>query len=106
MKIEEKGRGIAVRLDEALANVSDRESFLTFVRILVEDWEDEVVKQRVQPSNPYGPEADGWEHGTIGAYLDAALRCAEDTAQLHGWQDTKPSWQAFAEFLYKGKYYE
>lgn len=93
-------------LEEALANVKDYQSFLAFVQVLIDDWEDEVTKEKARPSNPYGPGANGWEHSTVGAYLDAALRCEEDNAQLHGWHDKKASWQAFAEFLYRGKYYE
>ena len=95
-----------MELDDALASVTDYQSFLIFVQALVEDWEDEAAKGKLQPSNPYGPWANGWEHGTIGNYLDAALRCEIDNARLHQKQDKAPSWRAFAEFLYRGKYYE
>lgn len=95
-----------MELDNALDNVTDYESFLVFVRALVEDWEDEVAKEKLQPSNPHGPGANGWEHGTIGAYLDAALRCEVGNARKSKKRDKKASWRDFADFLYRGKLYE
>jgi len=41
--------------------VTNLESFLDFVRSLASDRRDEVEKERVGPSNPYGPGANGWE---------------------------------------------
>ena len=95
-----------MELYDALENVTDYQSFLVFVQALVEDWEDEVAKEKLQPSNPYGPGANGWENGTIGAYLEAALRCEKDHAKLHKTVDKQPSWREFAQFLYRGKIYE
>ena len=91
---------------KALHNVTDYRSFLLFVRTLANDWEDEVAKEKLQPSDDYGPGANGWENGTIGAYLDAALRSQTDGVSVHEMQDQQPSWRWFAEFLIGGKYYE
>lgn len=90
-----------------LEQVRDRESFFVFVRALAEDWEDEVQKEKLSPSSPYGRGANGWENGSIGAYLEAALRWAETTrmGQAQGLPEG-PSWEAFAVFLYCGKIYE
>jgi len=99
-------RGTEMEPYDALENVTDYPSFLVFVQALVEDWEDEVAKEKLQPSPPYGPGANGWENGTIGAYLEAALRCEKDHAQLHKTVDKQPSWREFAQFLYGGKIYE
>ena len=92
---------------ELLNCVTDRESFLAFVRALVADRESEVAKEPSHPSRPYSCGANGWENGTIEAYLDAALRWAEDTdiGQTQG-LPSEPSWKAFATFLYCGKIYE
>lgn len=89
-------------LDEHLEHVVDRETFLAFVNALVADREDEVAKEKVTPSSPYGPGANGWENTTIDSYLDACASWAEDSEGL----PSNPSWRAFAQFLYSGKFYE
>jgi hypothetical protein len=89
-------------LDKQLENVSDAESFLKFVKALAVDREDEVAKEKSKPVSPFGPGANGWEQGTIESYLDAAVAWAEDSQGL----PKEPSWKAFADFLYSGKYYE
>jgi hypothetical protein len=38
-----------MNLDEAVENVTDYKSFLVFVQALVEDWEDEITKEKVAP---------------------------------------------------------
>ena len=92
---------------ELLDQVNDRESFLAFVRALIADRVDEVEKERIQPSSPWGPGANGWENGTIETFLDAAVRWAEDSnmGQIQGLPEGA-SWRAFAVFLYCGKIYE
>lgn len=89
-------------------HVTDRESFFTFVQSLINDRVDEVTKENVHPSSPWGPGANGWENGTIEAFLDAALRWAEasqDREELDG-LTRDPSWRSFAMFLFRGKVYE
>ena len=96
-----------MKLYELLEEVKDRESYFAFVAALIGDWEDEVEKEKITPSNPYGPGANGWENGTIGEFLDSALRWAVSTkmGQTQGLPE-EPSWKAFAVFLYLGKIYE
>ena len=89
-------------LEERLDRVRDRASFLEFVDSLAEDREDEVKKERLSPSPPFGPGTNGWENGSIETYLDACVRCAVDGDAL----PEEPSWQAFAHFLWLGKGYE
>ena len=89
-------------LERRFDAVDDRGSFFRFVEALVADREDEVEKEKQRPSSLCGPGANGWENGTIETYLDAALRCAEDSRSF----PEEPSWKAFAQFLYSGKYYE
>jgi hypothetical protein len=89
-------------LDELLDTVSDADSFIKFVAALAADRENESLKEKDKPGNPYGAGANGWEHGTIENYLDAAVRWAEGSQRL----PSEPSWKTFAEFLYSGKYYE
>jgi hypothetical protein len=82
--------------------VTDRDSFLAFVRALVVDRRRSVAAERISPSSPYGPDAGGWENVTVESFLEAALAWAEDSGRL----PAEPSWQAFATFLYLGKIYE
>ncbi|HJU55331.1 MAG TPA: hypothetical protein VJ715_12190 [Pyrinomonadaceae bacterium] len=89
-------------LDKLLDNVSDAHSFLQFVKALIADRKDELAKEKENPSSPFGPGANGWENGSIESYLDAAVAWAEDSRAL----PQEPSWKAFAQFLYSGKYYE
>jgi hypothetical protein len=87
-------------LDGKLEQVNSKESFLDFVQALIDDKIDEEQKEIVNPSSPYSEGANGWENGTITAYLDAAHAFSVDTGDL------ELSWKSFAMFLYAGKFYE
>ncbi len=96
-----------MQLKEALDSVSDAASFLAFARLLTEDRIDEVQKEAASPSHPHGPDANGWENGTIEAFLEAAIAWAEatDVGLSQGLTPDNP-WKRFAVFLYCGKIYE
>ena len=94
-------------LIKKLEQVSNRDSFFVFVKALIEDRKDETAKELITPSSPYGPGANGWENGTIEAFLDAALAWAEVTKMGQSQElSGEPSWKAFAVFLYCGKIHE
>ena len=91
------------QLDQYIERVDSKETFLTFVSMLRDDWEAERREEKVNPSSPYSSGARGWENSTIGDFLDAA----------HAWADASkeklpdaPNWKMFAEILYAGKIYE
>ena len=100
----------------ALADaVVDELSLIRFVFALAEDWEDERRKESVTPSSPYGPGANGWENGTIGAFLESAASWADSTRL--GLADRTPlgqppyqppdnPWRRCAHILLAGKFYE
>jgi hypothetical protein len=94
-------------LHEQASSVFDQESFLAFIRSLVADRKDEVLKERAKPSTPRGPGANGWENDTIEGFLDAAVSWAEDSqfGKSQGLSEGNP-WCQFAVFLYCGKIYE
>jgi hypothetical protein len=96
-----------MNLHEQARSVCDQHTFLAFVRALVADLEDEVAKERAKPSPPYSRGANGWENGTIEAFLDAAASWAEDSefGKRQGLAEDNP-WRQFAIFLYCGKIYE
>jgi hypothetical protein len=92
----------------ALANeVHDEESFLRFVNALAADWFEEQEMEKEKPTSPYAPGALGWENGTIGAFLDAAVGWGN--ASINGLQfyekPTNP-WRRAAQILHSGKFYE
>ena len=97
----------AASLKAALDAVTDSETFLVFVRALIADREDEVRKEKICPSSPYGAGANGWENGTIETFLNRAADWAEctDFGVRKGISAENP-WRRFAEFLYLGKIYE
>ena len=77
-------------LRDLLDAVTDRESFLVFVRALVAD-------RMEQPG--------AWESSSVEGFLGAAVAWAEDSRDPPG-LPREPSWRAFATFLYCGKIYE
>ena len=87
--------------------VHDQRTLLKFVKALVLDREDEVAKEALSPSPSQDSGANGWENGSIEAYLDAAGRWAETTnfGQTQGLSTANP-WRQFAAFLLCGKIYE
>ena len=95
-------------LDKILEAVCDEDSFLIFLNALARDRADEVKKEAAEPSNPYGPGANGWQNGTIEAFLDAASAWGEDwkgRRPLHVEGATNP-WKRCAKIVYAGKHYE
>jgi hypothetical protein len=86
---------------ELLENVKGRESFLAFLRALIEEREQAEKLERESPDYfKYGGVLD-WQNSSISSYLEAALAGVEDSESFQ-----EPSWRAFAEFLYMGKIYE
>ena len=95
------------RVSQLLDAVSDEASFVAFVTALAEDWEDEREKEKRTPSSPYGPGANGWENGTIGAFLERAAAWAEDSAGgMQFYQVPTNPWRRCADILHAGKFYE
>jgi hypothetical protein len=90
-----------VRSIELLGRVKDRESFLAFVKALVEERELAEKMERDGPEKYRFCGALGWENASISSFLGAALACVEDGSHFE-----EASWRGFAEFLYCGKIYE
>lgn len=94
-------------LQEQADAVRDSQSLLTFVKALVADRENEIVKESRTLSAPFSACANGWQNGTIESFLGAASAWAESTnfGRTQGLPETNP-WRQFATFLYCGKIYE
>jgi hypothetical protein len=94
-------------LQSKLDAVCDEETFIAFVSALAKDRADEVAKEKMQPSSPHGPGANGWENGTIEAFLDSAAEWAATSKNgLQSYQKPANPWKRCAEIIYMGKIYE
>ena len=96
-----------MKLHEQLERVVDQESFLAFVRALVQDRASAVQAESKNAASPYGLDAGGWENTSIESFLKAAISWAEDSGfgSTQGLASVSP-WRKFAVFLYCGKIYE
>jgi hypothetical protein len=89
-------------LNKLLEAVDSKETFIEFTQALKNDKIDEEKKEKIYPSSPYGPGANGWENSSIEMFLDAMEAFAQDSHLI----DEQPSWKNFALLLYAGKFYE
>ncbi|HUE73241.1 MAG TPA: hypothetical protein VMP01_20310 [Pirellulaceae bacterium] len=90
--------------EELLERVTDRDSFIAFVRALAEERE---VAAEIERANPKAYSVDGahnWKNGTIEDFLYAALDYFEPGRYHQPISD--PSWRVFAEILWCGKIIE
>jgi hypothetical protein len=86
---------------------TDERSFVEFVRALARDWNDGAEKDAQQPTSPYGPGANGWEHDSIGSYLEAAAEWAAATvSEAKFYVPPTNPWTRVAHVLLAGKSYE
>ncbi len=92
----------------ALADqVIDESSLIAFISALAGDREEELAKEAVSPSSPYGPGANGWENGTIKAFLEAASAWAISSNNgLPFYTPPINPWTRIAHILHMGKLYE
>src|SRR5690349_23552260 len=101
-------------LEQLLENVSDEDSFLIFLDALAKDRADEEAKEEIDPSNLYGPGANGWQHSSIENFLDAAAAWGECSKNglshnfdaFPNWEKPTNPWKRCAEIISMGKQYE
>ena len=87
--------------------VIDESSLIEFISALAGDRADELAKEAINPTSPFCPGANGWENGTIEAFLGAASAWAE--ASKNGMPLYTPPhnpWTRIAHILHMGKLYE
>lgn len=92
----------------ALADsVADERSFIGFLVALAADREDEVRKEKLASGSPCAPGANGWENGTIEAFLEAAAAWAAGSVNgLPLYAKPDNPWRRCADILLMGKLYE
>ncbi|AWF81005.1 hypothetical protein BTJ40_09370 [Microbulbifer sp. A4B17] len=87
--------------------VHNEETFILFLEALAADRLDEEEHEKASPTNPYGRGHNGWEHETIGQYLDASAAWANSS--INGSpvlpKEVNP-WKRMAQILHAGKIYE
>ncbi len=90
-----------------LEQVCDEETFLIFLKALMNDRIDEIEKEKISPSSPYEAGANGWQNNTIDGFLEAAIAWAEDSKDgLKYYEKESNPWKRCADILYMGKVYE
>ena len=88
-------------------SVENEEDFIAFVVALMNDRADEELKESASPSSPFGSEANGWENGSIIAFLDAAAAWGEASKNgLRYYKKPENPWKRAAHILHAGKFYE
>lgn len=94
-------------LNELANEVHDEQTFLEFLLLLSQDREDEIQKELIKPSSPYEPDTNGWENGSIEAFLEAAHAwgTASATGLVHYEVPDNP-WTRAAHIILAGKLYE
>lgn len=94
-----------MELHELLEDVNDRDTFVRFVKALIQNRREADELTRQNPEKFQWSGVLDWENGSIDTYLDAALACFED-GKRHDEKPEEITWKRFAEFLYGGKIYE
>ena len=92
------------KLADAVETEAD---FLDFLAALRDDRIDEVEQEKKNPSSPWGPGANGWENGSIEAFIDAAHAwgsASVDGSDLNERPDNP--WQRAARIIHAGKFYD
>ena len=96
-----------MNLYEQLNSVEEEESLMKFVEALVKDLDDELQKEKIKPSSPYGPGANGWENIKLSDFLWAATSWAESSKNgLPMYEKSDNPWKRIADILYAAKIYE
>lgn len=94
-------------LNQLEDEVHNEETFIRFLEALAADRIDEEEKEKTDSGNPYGQGHNGWEHGTIGHYLDASAAWANSSINgLPLMPKEKNPWKRMAQILHAGKIYE
>ncbi len=92
-----------MELNELVARVESKETFLRFLEALRADWEESRNSELSNPSSPYGPDALGWENPELGAFLEAMKAWTEDMGNR---LPSEPTWKTLAQMLIAAKIYE
>jgi hypothetical protein len=94
-------------LVSAAQAVADERAFIRLLQMMALDRQDEQQKELASPSPPYSAGANGWENGSIEAFLDAAAAWAEATSRTtHLGAGPSDAWRRAAMIVVAGAFYE
>ena len=90
---------------EKLEAVCDAETFLEFLRAMLEDLPspDEMEKSNAEL---YFGGVGGWMNQDMWSFLEASIACGQDNKLGKQSESSAEAWKAAAEILYGGKIYE
>ncbi|MGZ5050174.1 MAG: hypothetical protein ACXWAS_03850 [Methylobacter sp.] len=98
---------MAIDLYVLADSVFDEKSFLHFLAALAADREEEQALEKSNPSSPYSSGALGWENGSVGAVLDAAVSWGNASFEgLAHYEKPQNPWRRAAHIIHAGKFYE
>ncbi|WP_146988277.1 hypothetical protein [Bradyrhizobium macuxiense] len=87
--------------------VSDERAFIRLLQLMALDRPAEQQKELASPSPPYSAGANGWENGSIEAFLDAAAAWAEATTRTTNLGPrASDAWRRAAMIIVAGAFYE
>lgn len=87
---------------DVLKDVKDEISLISFLESLKKDWQEGLNREELNKSSTFGTSPKGWENGSIGQFLEAAIAYAKDTSK----ETNNNPWQRMAQIVYAGKIYE
>ncbi len=90
--------------EELLDEVSDRTSFIQFVKVLADERSRAAELEKENPTRYMLGGALNWQNADIASFLYGGLDSLRDKPLRRA--PTEPTWRAFAEFLYHGKIIE
>jgi hypothetical protein len=91
----------------AAEEVADERAFIRLLQMMALDRQDEQEKEAARASPPYSAGANGWENGSIEAFLGAAAAWAEATPHSSDVEAGAPEiWRRAAKIIVAGAFYE
>src|SRR5262249_52073641 len=94
-------------LISAAKAVADERGFIRLLQMMALDREEEKQKELASPSPRYSAGANGWENGSIEAFLDAAAAWAEANSRTaHLGAAVPDAWRRAAMIIVAGAFYE
>jgi hypothetical protein len=94
-------------LASAAEAVSDERAFIRLLQMMALDRRHEQQKELTSPGLPYSAGANGWENGSIEAFLEAAAAWAEATSQTNNLgAEASDAWRRAAMIAVAGAFYE
>ncbi|WP_194456776.1 hypothetical protein [Bradyrhizobium sp. CCBAU 53421] len=87
--------------------VTDERSFIRLLQLMALDRQDEQQKELARPTSPYSAGPNGWQNGSIEAFLGAAASWAEATSRTTNLgPEASDAWRRAAMIVVAGAFYE